>query len=125
MEYIVYKRFKQTAICGEVNIPAKSVCELIGPYICFERKPLCIVTSENAHNYFMRNDDGNGLLRGYLIEKIKKVLQNNQEKWNIVWNDHACIKYKRVEHSEHWLWNHDFYNADINDLKYIFKIIKN
>ena len=123
MEYIVYKRFKTKAICGDVNIPALSKCELTGPYICFEKKPLCVAASENAHNYFMRNDDGNGMLRGDLIDTIKKTLQNNKEKWDKVWEDDLCRKYRRAEHKDHWLWNHDFYNADIADLEYICRLV--
>ena len=30
---------------------------------------------------------------------------------------------KRKEHEDFWLWNHDFYNAGIDDLKYIAKLV--
>lgn len=124
MEYIVYKRFKTKAICGDVNIPAQTEIEQIGSYLFHQEKALCVVTSENAHSYFMRNDDGNGLERGDLIDKIKKALQKNRTKWEAVWNDDVCQKYKRKEHADHWVWNHDFYNAGIEDLRYIYGFVR-
>lgn len=124
MEYVTYKRFKQTAICGDVNIPALSKCELIGPFICYDKKPICVATSENAHTYFVRNDDGRGEDRGNLIISIKHQLQKDTSKWDKVWGDVICEKYRRTEHTDHWLWNHDFYNAPIKDLEYIYKMIK-
>lgn len=35
-----------------------------------------------------------------------------------------CLKYKRKDHEDFWLWNHDFYNASIEDLEYIKSLIK-
>lgn len=123
MEYIVYKRFKTKAICGEVNIPAMSAVKMLDGIMFYNEKPLCIATSENAHTYFMRNDDGNGMERGEVIESIKDKLRTNAEKWDIVQADTLCQKYKRKEHADHWLWNHDFYNADIEDLRYINSLV--
>ncbi len=123
MEYIVYKRFKRKAICGEVNIPAMTTVEMDDGIMFYNGKPLCIATSENAHTYFMRNDDGNGMERGELIEGIKSKLRTNAEKWDIVRADIICQKYKRKEHADHWLWNHNFYNADIEDLRYINSLV--
>lgn len=124
MNYIVYKRFKTKAICGDVNIPALTEIEQIGSYLFHQEKALCVVTSENAHTYFMRNDDGNGIERGELIESIKKALQKDKSKWEKVWEDEVCQKYRRTEHTDHWLWNHAFYNADIDDLQYIYELIR-
>lgn len=124
MMYVVYKRFKTKAICGDVNIPSQTEIEQIGSYLFHQGKALCVATSENAHTYFMRNDDGNGMERGALIERIKKALQKDRSKWEKVWNDKVCQKYRRAEHADHWLWNHDFYNANIDDLQYIYGIIR-
>lgn len=123
MEYIVYKRFKTKAICGDVNIPAQTDIDKIGAYLCHDGKALCVATSENAHTYFMRNDDGNGMERGDLIDHIKKALRKDTSKWEKVWNDEVCQKYRRTEHADHWLWNHDFYNASIDDLQYICGLV--
>ena len=127
MEYIVHRRFKHRAICGEVNLPATTACEKADQYICYKGKPLCMFTSEYAHQYFARNDDSNGMLRGKLTQAIQKALAkrdaNYQKRWNNVWGDPTCQPYKRVEHEDFWLWNHDFFNADIDTLKYIAKLV--
>ena len=65
--------------------------------------------------------------RGNLVRAIKNTLErrdaNYQNRWNKVWEDALCQKYKKPEHEDYWLWNHDFYNADIEDLKYIANLI--
>lgn len=128
MRYITHKRFKQLAICGNVNIPAVSECEEKDQIIYHNNRPLCAVTSENAHTFFAINEDGQGLIRGKLVRDIVSLLQKkdeqHQERWDKVWDDELCQKYKRKEHSDHWLWNHDFYNASIGDLTYIWNLIR-
>ena len=45
------------------------------------------------------------------------------EAWERVFDDDLTQKYKRPEHADYWLWNHDFFNAPIDDLEYIFKLV--
>ena len=45
--------------------------------------------------------------------------EERNEYWEKVWNDKIAQKYRRPEHVNYWLWNDDFYNAPIEDLKYI------
>ncbi len=127
MKYITYNRFKTKAICGDVNIPALTEIELKGNMLYWQDKPLCVITSENAHKYFARNDDGQGRERGWLTSKIQTILQKRdnsyQDRWDKIWDDQLCQKYKRKDHQDHWLWNHNFYNADIDDLQYIYNLI--
>lgn len=89
-----------------------------------EGHPICYETSENAHMHFARNDDGNGMERGRLTREIQRRLKNRKEKWAKVWEDPLCQKYKRKDHPDHWLWDHDFYNAPIEDLQYILHLIR-
>ena len=127
MEYIVHRRFKDKAICGEVNLPAFTICNTVSNFITYDGKPVCVDTSENAHQYFARNDDGQGMLRGKLTHAIQNNLAKRnktyQNRWNKIWEDARCQKYKRVEYSDYWLWNHEFFNASIEDLKYIANLI--
>ena len=127
MEYITHKRFKQKALCGNINIPATTICELVNNVITYRDQAICLVTSENSHKYFARNDDGHGLLRGKLTQSITKCLEkkdtNYQNRWNKVWQDAVCQKYRRQEHNDWWLWSHEFFNASIEDLKHIANII--
>lgn len=125
--YIANKRAKFDGISGYVNIPYGTRLMADEKYIYFNGMPLCAVTSKNAHEYFSQNDDGNGLLRGSLVHSIKRTVEHKdklyQFRWDKIWGDQICQKYKRVEHDDFWLWNHDFFNAGIDDLKYIANLI--
>ena len=129
MQYIVHKRFKGKTICGDVNIPALSECEEINNWIYYQGKPVCAVTSACAHQHFAINEDGNGMRRGKLTAAIQNALNNEkddehrQELWDRVWTDERCKKYRRPEHTDHWLWNHDFYLAEIDELVYIASLV--
>lgn len=156
MKYIITRRLRGKTMSGIVNLPYGTECELLGETICHGGKPLCFVTSENAHNYFSRNDDGQGERRGELVREImgrlktpearhkpnpkcplaeyqmtdeesaqaKAARKARNEAWGRVWDDPAIRKYKRVEFADYWLFNHDFYNAPIEDLEHILKIVK-
>lgn len=121
--YITTKRFKGQAITSEVNIPYGTEVQCVIGYIVHDNLPICANHSQNAYDYFARNDDGKGLERGKLIQEIKKVLSKKdsgyQDRWDKVWEDEVCLKYKRPEYSDYWLWAHNFYNAEIEDLWYI------
>lgn len=127
MQYITHRRFKDNTICGQVNIPALSICEAIKDTIYFSNKPICYITSENAHQFFARNDDRQGIERGKLTQAIQRKLAKRdgsyQNRWDKVWEDKICQKYKRKEYDDFWLWSHEFFNADIEDLRYIAKLI--
>ena len=127
MQYIIHRRFRETAICGPVNLPSLTICDEQDGFIMYNGKRLCAVRSENAHNYFARNDDGMGMLRGKLTRKINNMLNRNdslhQKRWDIVWSDTICDKYRRHEHVSHWIWNQWFFDADIEDLQYVLTLI--
>ena len=127
MKYIVYRRFKGKAICGDVNLPAMTVCEENNGYIFYDGKMICVATSENAHQFFARDDDGAGMLRGKLTQAIQKTLAkrdaNYQSRWDKVWDAPICQPYKRIEDDNFWLWNHAFFNANIDTLQHIARLI--
>ena len=91
MKYLVYKRFKDKALCGEINIPALTECDEHNGIIFFKNKALCFITSENAHNHFVINDDGMGLERSNLIQSILSTLKHKDEdyqnRWDKIWED--------------------------------------
>ena len=127
MNYIVHTRFKGKAICGEVNLPAMTECTLEESTICYEGHPLCYVRSDNAHKYFSRNDDGQGMTRGKLTKAIQNRLAKRDEqyqaRWDKVWEDPLCQQYRRPEHQDHWLWNRAFFEAPIHDLQHIAGLV--
>ena len=127
MKYIVHTRFNKEAINGKVDISVSTECNSLNGVIYYEDTPLCLVTSENAHLYFARNDDGNGIERGKLTKLIIEKLNQNDDKyqnrWDKIWRCPICRGYKRPEFSDHWVWSHSFYTADINNLRHIAKLI--
>lgn len=88
---------------------------------------ICTITSENAHQFFAINNDDMGMMRGKLTQAIQKALAKRdgdyQKRWDKVWNDEICQQFKRKEYDDYWLWNHEFFNADIDSLKHIAKLV--
>ena len=127
MQYIIHTRYKAISQSGPVNVPARTVCEEENSTIYHQGKKLCFTTSEDAHQHFARNDDGQGLRRGELTQAIQKELQkkkNHQKRWDKVWGAPALLRYKRPEHPDFWRWNHAFFEAPIKDLEYIYNLVK-
>lgn len=88
------------------------------------------MASQSAHDYFTQNDDGCAVQRRKLIDSIftalnrsKQDLASYDQKWDKVWNDETCLKYKRADYDEYWLWSHDFFNASIETLQYIAHLV--
>lgn len=126
--YIVTKRFKGKAICGDVNLPYGTTCQCIGNTIYYDNRPICRITSQNAYDYFSRDGDGLGEMRGRLVQKIKDKLQtkdeNHQKRWDLLWDDKIANTLRRKEHEDFWCWSFDFYNASVADLQHIWELIK-
>ena len=127
MNYITYKRFIGKGIDGDFDIPIGAECICEEHMIKYNSRSICLNTSENAHKYFMRNDDEQGMLRGELIEYIITTLALTDDKhdarWEKIFKDPICQAYKRSEHKDYWVWNHAFYNASIDTLTYIKNLI--
>lgn len=127
VKYITHRRFKGVALCGNVNLPAGTELELINGVLVHDGRPICKVTSENAHQYFACNEDGCGMLRGNLTHAIQNTLAKrngrddpeHQARWDKVWNDPVCKKLRRKEHGDYWLWSHEFFEANIMTLRHI------
>lgn len=54
---------------------------------------------------------------------LEKKDTKHDERCEKVANDSICQRYRRQECDDTWLWNHDFYNADIDVLRYIANLI--
>lgn len=128
--YITTKKFNGQGISGNMVLPEGTILTAYRGYIVYPQGVVCSITSQNAFDYFSQNDDGNGIERGKLVHdilnrvrKLKKHKERNDLIWGKIWEDAICLKYKRAEHADHWIWNYDFYNADIEDLKYIRNLI--
>ena len=125
--YVARKRARFKAICGPVNIPYGTVLQREGDYLLLDGRQICMDTSGNAHEFFSQDDDGKGQERGKLVGAITAILNRRDAardtRWGKVWNSTLCQKYKRPEHDEVWLWNHDFFNAPVEDLRHIAALV--
>ena len=128
IKYITPKRARFHSLTGDVNIPYGTELESDGHYIYYNNKPICLTTSQNAHRYFVINNDNHGLERYELTSEIISILSNQdddyQTRWNKIWEDHVCKRYRREEHKDMWIWSHKFFNAQIFDLQHIIGLIK-
>ena len=133
-QYIAHRRFRENAICGKVNIKAGEKLTEIGGMLFLGKDPVCCASSENAHQYFAKDNDGCGMLRGQLTQAIQNALARPDkatseetrlynQRWDKVWADKLCAKFKRPDFDDYWLWNHDFFEATILELKYIAGLI--
>lgn len=134
-QYVAHRRFKENAICGKVDIKAGEKLTEIGGMLFLGKDPVCCASSENAHQYFAKNNDGYGLLRGQLTQAIQNALARPDratpeetrlyiQKWDKVWADKLCAKFKRTDFDDYWLWNHDFFEAPIFHLQYIADLVE-
>ena len=125
--YLCRKRARFDGISGQVNIPYGTALICQDGFLMHQNKPLCGITSQDAYDFFSQNDDGMGRERGDLVGRILSKLQKRdsgyQARWNKVWEDARCQKYKRPEHEDHWIWNFDFYNGPVEDLRHIAGLI--
>ena len=125
--YLCRKRARFDGISGQVNIPYGTALICQDGFLMHQNKPLCGITSQNAYDFFSQNDDGMGRERGDLVGRILSRLQKRdsgyQARWNKIWEDARCQKYKRPEHEDHWIWNFDFYNGPVEDLRHIAGLI--
>lgn len=125
--YLCRKRARFDGISGQVNIPYGTALICQDGFLMHQNKPLCGITSQNAYDFFSQNDDGMGRERGDLVGRILSKLQKRdsgyQARWNKVWEDARCQKYKRPEHEDHWIWNFEFYNGPVEDLRHIAGLI--
>lgn len=127
MDYITIRRARFLSLSGDVNIPYGTKIDCIDGILRIDNKPLCGDHSQNAYEFFARNDDENGLSRGKLTQTIRKTLakqdKKHQDRWDKVWADSICQKYKRKDHIDYWLWDYNFFNAEITDLYHIAALV--
>ena len=78
---------------------------------------------QTAYDHFSRDDDGLGKERGKLVQDIRRTLERrdakHQARWDKLWADAGANRLRRADHDDFWVWNHDFYNADVPELRRI------
>lgn len=126
--YIVRRRARFLSICGPVNLPYGTEVSSDGAFLTVNGEKLCSITSQNAYDFFSRNDDGMGLERGKLVQDIRSTLERRdakyQSRWDRLWADEGANKLRRTDHEDYWLWSYAFYNADVNELRRIRRLLE-
>ena len=127
MKYVTRQRARFKSLCGVVNIPWGTVLDEQGGFLMYGGRRLCAVTSQNAHDYFSPDGDGQGRQRGALVGAILARLEKRdagyKDCWGKIWGAPVCQQYRRSEHEDYWLWNHRFYCAPVEDLQAIAALI--
>lgn len=128
MKFVTIKRFKGRGIGGQFNIPYGTPIDEVHGFLCISGKPICAKGSFMAHEHFARDDDNCGLTRGKITHAIIDMLggfsfeRNNR--WDKIFSDSRTQKYRRADAKDFWLWDDDFFNAPLDDLNYLFALVK-
>ena len=138
MKYIVCKQFKSKGIDGDFNLKKGSTCNEFGNIIFHNNRPICFKTSQNAFEFFSRNDDGNGYerynLSHQILDHIKELVMNYNEAYLAGENPEDTVgafyesireMYPKFLKSGMDVLSFDFYTAEIEQLKEIIKLWDN
>lgn len=138
MKYIVCKYFNKKGMDGDFSLKRGSTCNSIGSIIFHNNRPICFTTSQDAFDFFARNDDDNGKerfdLSHQIIDHIKELVIEYNEAYankepeeeiedtvSIFYNEIRTMFPKFLKGNLDVL-TVDFYNAEIDDLKEIIKL---
>lgn len=127
MIYITTKRFKRKGIDGDFNIPYGKVIESENGYLWLDGKRICSEKSAVIREYFSRDDDGLGQKRSKIAHSIIDAMlmrdgetkKDWQKRWDVLWEDSVCNKYRKDYSETTFLWSIEFYNAPLLDLYHI------
>ncbi|MDE6260396.1 MAG: isoaspartyl peptidase [Oscillospiraceae bacterium] len=129
--YITRRRARfQCIFEGRVNLPWGTAVENRDGFLYQGGKLLCAASSQNAKEFFVQDDDGQGETRGRLVTAIlarlgpqKAHQRASSASWEKIWADRKCRPYRRTEDEDYWIWNENFYNAPIGDLRHIADLV--
>ena len=127
MTYITTKRFKRKGIDGAFNIPYGTELEGRDGYLWYNNKRICADHSAVMREYFTQNEDGLGLKRCIITKKIIDAMlmqegeskEDWQKRWDVLWDDTICNKYRKDASETTFLWGIEFFNAPLLDLYHI------
>lgn len=127
MEYIITQRYKRDNALGRFNLPRGTKVEERDGWLYHEGRRICSDHSAVMRDHFARDDDGNGLRRGELSRAIIKAMQIRPDetkddwnkRWEPLWQDAVCNKYRKDPSDTTFLWGIEFYNAPLLDLYHI------
>lgn len=126
--FVAARRAKFRGISGPVNIPRGTrLQESDGGVLTLDGRLVCTVNGARGRDFFALDDDGRGVLRGALTYAIRNKLRcrdkNYQARWDRIWGSLMCKRYQNLEHADFWIWNQAFYEAPIDDLQSIARLV--
>lgn len=151
MKYIVTKSFNKDGIWGRFDIDVGETLNSMNGIICYNDHQVCFERSQNAHDHFTFDEDGNGLERRMLIDEIFSILSEMHKKYDDAVKeilndetltpeereeaisklvDEAALAFERI-HADaeldalltNGVWNHSFYVAQISTLQKLKYVI--
>lgn len=124
MTYFTRRRYKKKCIQGYVNIPYGTILDSDNNgLLYFNMKPVCYNKSQDAFDYFVGNQDGQGEQRAklvdWILEHTKKGISKDryEQIWEMIWNNDLYQNLRRKDHPDRWLWYVEFYSAPISLLE--------
>ena len=127
MEYITHRRFKHLDANGNrLNIPYGRKFQTASDFIVTpEGTIICRIKSRAAHEFFSRNDDGRGLERGALTHAIafsnreRRSAEGRRQRFTDAEIEMLEKEWSKflVPDTDVILFNHDFFNAEPEELK--------
>lgn len=126
-QYITKKRIKtDTAICGDINLPYGTICDVDGEFICYNGNIICAITSQNGIDYFWGYDSNNPeeeIERQKLSKKLDTLAPKDYfEDKNNPWNNYGYFS----EDMRGMLWNWKESTLDLpkSRLEYLIECVK-
>ena len=135
MKYLLCKHFNKRGINGDFNLDKGSTCNEFASIIFHNNEPICFKTSQDAFEYFARNDDDKGYERFDLSHEILNIIA----KYVMDYND-ARLKEEEAEDKASKcyeairkafprflkgdldIFSFEFYEASIEDLEEVKQI---
>ena len=62
-------------------------------------------------------------LTAAIIAAVSKRDKGHGERWAKLWADPMACRYRRADHADFWVWSHDFFEANVEDLRHIAGLI--
>lgn len=127
MKYIVYRHFKDLAICGYVDLPIGAEFDSSGEILTLNGEIVTRIFSDNYCSHFSRNNDGKGFERGKLIYAI--AYSDRKADNGFRFSDHEQEILRRdwahylMPYDNALLFNNAFYDAPIEVLTKIAQLL--
>lgn len=147
MRYYCTKEYNGRNLLGEsVSIPKYAYLDSCKGYICYDKKPICLASSQVGIDYFVWADDGNAIFRAELQDSIlnrsvpqmievpifdeegnivKKEKSFKHVRYTVKEADYIRSRYPHLlDDGKAMIFGKNFYNAPIREIEELAKFLK-